>query len=217
MSNLRTPSASGFYGSRSASRSAANRLLQQCVQEALAKKRASTLNVTPARSQTSMPRRTSNFYGPGVFLEEVNRTEDENNSESEDGGPDFDFDFGDSRQKDGSSLPHDHERCHSPEIPLHNPVSDFEVRRVDSYSGQNSHTTGHQNEVMPMLQQQQMILQKVLESQKALEERQNKIEDKLANLQTLMDKPSVSSPTSSSDGKRKRLVTRALSVSVLCT
>ena len=69
--------------------------------------------------------------------------------------------------------------------------------------------------MIPMLQQQQLILQRVLESQKTLEERQNSIEEKLANLQSQVNvlPPTVSPTASTSDGKRKRLVTRALSVS----
>ena len=72
-----------------------------------------------------------------------------------------------------------------------------------------------------MLQQQQLILQKVLASQKTLEERQNNIEEKLADLQSQIDKQPATSPTLSSegnsDGKRRRLVTSALSVSVLAS
>ena len=224
MSTPRTPSTtSGFYGSRSrsSSRSVAREVLQQCVQDALAKKRSTRTrspHVTPARSQTSIPRRNTNSsYGPGVFLEEIRAEVDNSLSASEEGEPDFDF--GDSRrglqQFEGSPLlSHDHERSQSPEVPLSNPATAFETRRADGYTGRNSHYTDNRiNEVIPMLQTQQMILKKVLDSQKAIEERQSNMEEKLAGLQTQIEKPPDTSPTSSDNGRRRRLVPRALSVS----
>ena len=57
-----------------------------------------------------------------------------------------------------------------------------------------------------MLQQQRAILQKVLDSQKALEKRQDDFETKLACLQSEVRKPSsavVTLPSLSSDGRRK--------------
>ncbi len=203
MSNRRTPSgsASGFYGTRS-SKSGPGRLPE---------KGLTNNSGTPARSQTCVPRRNSNFYGPGVLLNDLTGTEADYDSEGEVG--ECDFDFGNSPT---TMAPCDREL--SPEIPLHTPVSNFEFRGADHHSHRSSISTDNQNEVIPMLQQQQLILQRVLEGQKTLEERQNKIEDKLADLQSQMDKPSAVSPSSSSDGKRKRLVTRALSVSLhVCT
>ena len=71
--------------------------------------------------------------------------------------------------------------------------------------------SGHQN----MLQKQQAMLQEVLSGQKALEDRQNTVESHLAKLQSKVEKSAVSTPTSSSsEGKRKRIVTRTLSVSI---
>ena len=63
-----------------------------------------------------------------------------------------------------------------------------------------------------MFQKQQAMLQGVLEGQKALEERQDTVESHLAELQSKMEESATSTP-SSSDGKRKRVVTRTLSVS----
>lgn len=110
-------------------------------------------------------------------------------------------------------IPYDCEQSQSPETPLQNTASNYEFSRADSCSNRNNAPPDHQNEVIPMLQQQQLILQRVLESQKVLEDRQNIIEDKLAGLKAQLDKPPVSS-SSSSDGKRKWLVSRALSVSL---
>ena len=75
--------------------------------------------------------------------------------------------------------------------------------------------SGHQNIIL-MLQKQQAMLQEVLSGQKALEDRQNNtIESHLAELQSKVEKSAVSTPTSSSsEGKRKRIVTRTLSVSI---
>ena len=202
MSNCRTPSgsASGFYGSHKSAQKRSPQLQGT-------NKRSTGTSVTPARNQTSLPRRNANFYGPGVLLEDLNETE-YNDSASE--VDEHDFDFGDS-QGGQQMEPYDRELSHSPELPLNNHLSNY------ACSGADSHSSRSQNEVIPMLQQQQMILEKVLVSQKAIEDRQNDIEDKLADLQDQLDKqpvPSPSSSSSSSDGKRKRLVTRALSVSL---
>ena len=64
-----------------------------------------------------------------------------------------------------------------------------------------------------MLQQQQSVLQKVLDSQKNLEERQNNMEAQLFDIQANISSQ-CSSSDSGNDRKRKRTVTRALSVSV---
>ncbi len=73
---------------------------------------------------------------------------------------------------------------------------------------------GNYDMVISMLQQQQMLLQTVVNGQKTLEQRQNDIEEKLAS--SLQERIAVSpaSSLSSNDGKRKRVVTRALSVSL---
>lgn len=67
---------------------------------------------------------------------------------------------------------------------------------------------------MTMMQQQQAQLQKVLDGQQAMELRQSVMDTKLASLQEqiLLSQHMNSSPSSSSDGKRKRVVTRTLSV-----
>lgn len=72
----------------------------------------------------------------------------------------------------------------------------------------------HADQLMTMMQQQQAQLQKVLDGQQAMELRQSVMDTKLASLQEqiLLSQHMNSSPSSSSDGKRKRVVTRTLSV-----
>ena len=68
-------------------------------------------------------------------------------------------------------------------------------------------------EIVSMLQQQQAVLQKVLKGQEAMSLRQDAIEGKISSLEVKVEKYNTTSPSSSSDGKRKRVVTRTLSVS----
>ena len=82
---------------------------------------------------------------------------------------------------------------------------------ISSVRSGHEGAAGHQSIIL-MLQKQQAMLQEVLEGQKALEERQDTVESHLAELQSKMEESATSTP-SSSDGKRKRVVTRALSVS----
>ena len=68
--------------------------------------------------------------------------------------------------------------------------------------------------LMCMLQQQQALLQRVIDGQKRLEERQDSFEDQLTSLASKVEQPAPTTPfSSSSEGKRKRAVTRTLSVS----
>ena len=66
-------------------------------------------------------------------------------------------------------------------------------------------------------QQQQVLLQQVFEGQEACELRQNQLEEKFTTLQSQIDKPSSSTTPSSSstNGKRKLVVTCTLSVGLL--
>ncbi len=73
----------------------------------------------------------------------------------------------------------------------------------------------HADQLMTMMQQQQAQLQKVLDGQQAMELRQSVMDTKLASLQEqILSQRTNSSPSSSSDGKRKRVVTRTLSVRI---
>ncbi len=74
----------------------------------------------------------------------------------------------------------------------------------------------HADQLMTMMQQQQAQLQKVLDGQQAMELRQSVMDTKLASLQEqILSQHTNASPSSSSDGKRKRVVTRTLSVRIL--
>lgn len=202
---LNTPSgssSSSFYSRstpRSRTRSAAASLILE----------ANRRSGTPSRPPLS--RQAHNFYGPGVRLEDVERVDTVQDHSASEVDCTSDFEFGISRPRSRrekyieQALSESQDRDLSPEIPV------CDSARVYGYAA-----TGSQNEVIPMLQQQQLILQRVLESQKTLEERQNNIEEKLANLQAQVNVPvpTVSPTASSSDGKRKRLVTRTLSVSI---
>lgn len=69
--------------------------------------------------------------------------------------------------------------------------------------------------LISMIQQQQAMLEQVLEGQKRLVERQDGFEHQLTELASKVKQPLPSTPSSSSsEGKRKRLVTRTLSVSL---
>ena len=74
--------------------------------------------------------------------------------------------------------------------------------------------TSDNSSILTMLQQQQAVLQRVLDGQKSLEERQNKMEQSLAELQKNMEQSGQCyTADSGTDRKRKRVVTRTLSVS----
>ena len=75
----------------------------------------------------------------------------------------------------------------------------------------NSHP---EKNLISMIQHQQAMLQQALEGQKHLVERQDSFEQQLAELASKVEQPLSSTPSSSSsEGKRKRVVTRILSVS----
>lgn len=151
-------------------------------------KRPRTLHSgTPVRPATS---RSHAFYGPGVRLEEVEQQLelDGLSSGSEDGG----FDLIDSRR----------EETHQSHV------------YQDATGGAEARGGGDRDEIIPMLQEQHYLLKQLLDGNKAMSERQNDFEEKLKDLQAKVEKAPIVSPSSSCDGKRKRLVTRVLSVSV---
>ena len=70
--------------------------------------------------------------------------------------------------------------------------------------------------VIAMLQKQQTILNQILEKQGAFETKQNKLEEKLNDVENQLPHSTPSSsatPSSSDSSKRKRVVTRTLLVS----
>ena len=130
------------------------------------------------------------FYGPGMRLEDVELDDD-----LSDGGTSVsEFNFTDSNRAHSTNLLGSNRYDRTTETP----------RR-----------SGEEMNIISMLQQQQLLIQQVLGNQKAMDERQNNFDEKLTALKKEVENPAVSpiSPTSSSDGKRKRLVTRSLSVS----
>ncbi len=79
-------------------------------------------------------------------------------------------------------------------------------------------STPNNSENISFLQQQQQPLQKVIDGQRAIEERQTSLEEKLTYLENKLSTPQpspTSSAASSSEGKRKRVVTRTLLVSLV--
>ena len=185
MSHRKIPT--GFY-SRS---SAAARLLRDNGSDS----RSSTPGTMPSSSASSActtPNRSVNrptnnrmrnervvdrMYGPGVSLEEGERTAYILSSGGEDiSGDDCDFSF-DSHQSSQFEGPH----------LLPTPLLQGQEKADRS--------TERPNEVVSMLQQQQMILQEVLNSQKILEQRQNKFEETLSCLQAKIVKPTAMSPS----------------------
>ena len=72
-----------------------------------------------------------------------------------------------------------------------------------------------QENLIAVLQQQQAMLQQVLEGQKLFERWQDYFDDQLADLASKVEQPIPTTPSSSSsEGKRKHVVARTLSVSL---
>ena len=95
---------------------------------------------------------------------------------------------------------------------------DIPLRSCTQFCTNSSiHSLLGNSDIVTILQQQQVILQQVIEGQKAFEIRQNQLQEKLTTLQSQIDKLSSSTTPSSSsnDGKRKRVVTCTLSVGLL--
>lgn len=143
--------------------------------------------------------RGSNFdkdgYTPGVVLAAEDYRAD---SESEEDSASDSFDFGD---------------VNVPAVPLHERGCPT-YKQLGCLASDMCHDSNP--DIVSLLQQQQAVLQKVLDGQKSLHERQDLIEEKFITLKSqCLEKPSLSTPTSSSsDGKRKRVVTRTLFVSL---
>ncbi len=144
--------------------------------------------VTQERSTTPSRQRNA-CYGPGVALEEVENTLNNNTSAEYSDYEDFEFEEG----------RHSQDRLHQADKGM-------------------SVSTPNNSEIISFLQQQQQALQKVIDGQRAIEERQTSLEEKLTYLENKLSTPQpspTSSAASSSEGKRKRVVTRTLSVSLV--
>lgn len=130
----------------------------------------------------------------------VNYNSDSDNSSNGDGNLDGDYSF-DTRRP--TQPEHDRPSFQSPH---------FQQRTQSPFS---TPSPASQKNWISMLQQQQAILHELLEGQKRLEKRQDCFEDQLADLASKVEQPIPTTPSSSSsEGKRKRMVTRTLSVSL---
>lgn len=82
-----------------------------------------------------------------------------------------------------------------------------------------SQFSANDDSIMALLQNQQTILQQVLQGQVNLENQQSQLQKRLNEVEkwrTESQTPVSSSSPDSSSGKRKRVVTRELTVSLLC-
>ena len=162
--------------------------------QAPAKKRRITLQPA-ARQDNEANQRLQLHYKPGIELTAINShfPVDDDSADSENSFEDGDLsgDFSvlcDPNECDPSILPE------------------------DSPSFSNSLP---EKILISMIQHQQAMLEQVLEGQKHLVERQDGFEDQLAELTSKVEQPLPSTPSSSSsEGKRKHVVTRTLSVSL---
>ena len=135
------------------------------------------------------------IYSPGMGLQGVTVTPSRHTSSDQD-FEDFNFNSDDSENGLYGDTPTNNVLPIPPQITIQNSLISPEI------------------DVITMLQQQQAVLQEVLDGQKELQQRQNQMEEKLICLQSKVDNPpNIDAQSSSSDGKRKRVVTRTLSVS----
>ena len=144
-------------------------------------------------THSSLPREYTSGMSLGSISNDLEDHYNGDNSTSCEEGFDFGSDFGDDASGTIVTPP---------------------IQESHVHHGQDaSQSTASTSNIVVMLQQQQAILQEVLDGQKALEARQTNVEDKIIHLQSQVEKSTSSSTSpSSSDGKRKRIVTRALSV-----
>ena len=143
-------------------------------------------------------------YGPGMLLDHQSITPTHpRDSESDPEMEGFTF---------STSL-----QSNSPNLELSSNIgSNFSSTPIRSTLTPAVHTSPDNSSILSLLQQQQAVLQRVLDGQQSMEERQNNMEQKLNDLQKNVEQYSQSSTTDSgSDHKRKRVVTRTLSVSLI--
>ena len=87
----------------------------------------------------------------------------------------------------------------------------FQQRTKSPFSTPSSSVS--QKSWILMFQKQQTILQQLLEGQTRLEQRQDRFGDQLAHMTSKVELSMPTTSSSSNEGKRKRMVTRSLSVS----
>ena len=140
-------------------------------------------------------------YGPGMFLDQRTLTPTHPDSESD---PEMEgFTFTTSLQSNSN-------------LELSSDIaSNFSSTPIRSTLTPAVHTSPDNSSILSLLQQQQAVLQRVLDGQQSMEERQNNMEQKLNDLQKNVEQSQSSTTDSGSDHKRKRVVTRTLSVSLM--
>ena len=194
MSTPVAQTACGFYSkARASAQPGGSRISQSSRRRDIPTATMSAMR-TPRANGTVEPRRSFGTYAPGMLLEE----QELNLS----GGSDLE----DAPSPDLISPSESPETMSLPTFPAPTRM----VAQSHDYS-----------QVISLLQQQQTVLQQVLSGQQSLEKRQDHVESEILrlryNFDTLHDSTLSSSGDSGSDRKRKRVVTRDLSVSSTCT
>lgn len=139
-------------------------------------------------------------YQPGMQLTDIPGGRNDVESSNSDTDGDFDFGADVSQSRYTNSSPDSFTGTSQADV-------SFEVRSPAPSYQENSR-------IMALLQQQQSMLKSVLDGQKILEKQQDIFEVKLKEFESKVIKPADLTPSSSgSDCKRKRIVTRTLSVS----
>lgn len=163
------------------------------------------VSTTPVR-----PHPRPDVYAPGVALQDITHTTMDL-SESDEDLPSASNVYG--TPFSSAALPQTPE-MHPNFTPGYTPLSHQQPRRR-----QNSEHHGEEIDIRSMLQQQQGMLQQIITKQESFEEKHELLEAKLAKVEQTVSSqtPSQSDSCSSTLGKRKRVVNRGLSVSLMVT
>ena len=159
----------------------------------------------PPRQENDASEELEGHYEPGMRLTTIRpnpviRGSDSDNSSMGDGDLGVDYAFNSQQERVQIS------NFESPH---------FQQRTTSPFSTPSSSVS--QKSWILMFQKQQTILQQLLEGQTRLEQRQDSFEDQLAHMTSKVEHSMPTTPSSSSnEGKRKRMVTRSLSVSFSC-
>ena len=172
-----------------------------------------TDNDLHVRRSTESP--SGQGYMPGMGLEQLSNclSYDADDSDRDGERGDFEFEFNQphtSVPRTNPTLPHREARDDQTQVMPRNINSTLPFQE-----GSPRLTNSRVNDLFVMMQNQQALLQKVLKGQETLQERQDEMETSLASLQNQVSHAQPDTPpssSSSSEGKRKRIVTRSLSV-----
>ena len=187
--------------------------------------RSSVLSTTPVRPHKRSLSHRSGTYKPGMHLEDIHSSAivssvsagliSEEESELFNDG-DFDFEnTNDTGFESTSSM------TLTPPGTIATTSAIIDVANYTQPPASRSHETNQprapscQRDITSMLQQQQAVLQQLLDGQRDVEKCQSQLEERLACLQSKVEQPPTPTSSASSDGRRKRIVTHTLSVSLL--